>query len=169
TRCAASTASSTTSRASRPRPSSGSERVPAPVARSVRALVHAALLALLATWVAAPERPNAPFSWTLGGLAAASLVLAFAARGRPRLAIGLERARRGLGLATLAFVATFGLAEVELRVLARFVRVPLLAPPDARADELIRAYRLAPGTPTRGTITNAQGFLDGPFVVERRP
>ena len=141
----------------------------APVARSVRALVHAAAIALVATWLAAPERTGPFFGALGGGLAAISLGLALAARRRPRLAAALERTRRGLDLATLAFVATFGLAEVELRVLARCVHVPLLAPPDARADELIRAWRLAPGAPTRGTVANDQGFLDGPFVAARRP
>ncbi|HET6162703.1 MAG TPA: hypothetical protein VFG37_03495 [Planctomycetota bacterium] len=137
--------------------------------RSVRALIHAAALALVATWLAAPERTGPFFGALGGGLVAVSLGLALAAKTRPRLAAALERTRRALDLATLAFVATFGLAEVELRVLAHFVRVPLLAPPDARADELIRAYRLAPGAPARGTVANAQGFLDRPFVVERRP
>jgi hypothetical protein len=135
----------------------------------VRAALHAALIALVVTWSVAPERPGGVFAAACGGLLAASLLLALAARTRPRLVRAVGRARRGLDLATLAFVATFGLAEVELRVLARFVRVPLLAPPDARADELIRAYRLAPGAPARGTVANAQGFLDRPFVVERRP
>jgi len=148
----------------------GASRLPpAPVARSARAALHAALIALVVTWSVAPERPGGVFAAAGGGLLAASLLLALAARTRPRLVRALERTRRGLDLATLAFVATFGLAEVELRVLARFVRVPLLAPPDARADELIRAYRLAPGAPARGTVANAQGFLDRPFVVERRP
>jgi lysophospholipase L1-like esterase len=146
-----------------------SRRARAPVARSVRALIHTAALALVATWIATPERTGPFFGALGGGLAAVSLALALAARTRPRLAAALERTRRGLDLATLAFVATFALAEVELRVLARFVHVPLLAPPDARADELIRAYRLAPGAPARGTVANDQGFLDGPFVAARRP
>ncbi len=141
----------------------------APVVRSVRALVHAAAIALVATWLAAPERTGPFFGALGGGLAAVSLGLALAARRRPRLAAALERTRRGLDLATLAFVATFGLAEVELRLLARCAPMPLLAPPDARADELLRAWRLAPGTPTRGVFANAQGFLDGPFAEERRP
>jgi hypothetical protein len=119
----------------------------APVARSVRALIHAAALALVATWIAAPERTGPFFGALGGGLAAVSLALALAARTRPRLARALERTRRGLDLATLAFVATFGLAEVELRVLARFVRVPLLAPPTRAPTRRSRRVSPAPGAP----------------------
>jgi hypothetical protein len=136
--------------------------------RAVRALVHAALIALVTTWLVAPERSGPLFGGLGAGLVALSVPLAFVAHLRPAFARGLERARRGLDLATLAFVLAFGLAEVELRLLARSVASPLLAPPDARADEVIRTFRLAPGQRTRGTVANADGFLDGPFTRARR-
>jgi acetyltransferase AlgX (SGNH hydrolase-like protein) len=137
--------------------------------RAVRALVHAGLIALVATWIAAPEHPGPLFGALGGGLVALSIALGLVAHARRGVARALDRARRGLDLATLAFVATFGLAELELRLLGRCVDSPLLSPPDARADEVIRAFRLKPGQKTRGTVVNADGFLGGPFARERRP
>jgi len=137
-------------------------------ARAVRALIHAGSIALITTWLVAPERSGPLFGGLCAGLVVLSIALGFVAHARPRFTRGLARARRGLDLATLAFVLTFGFAEVELRLLARTVASPLLAPPDARADEVIRAFRLKPGQKTRGTIANADGFLGAPFSRERR-
>lgn len=139
------------------------------VPRAVRALIHAGLLALVVTWVVAPEHPGPLFASLGGGLAAISLALGLLAHARPRVERAVARVRRGLDLATLAFALSFGLAELELRLLARCVDSPLLAPPDARADEVIRAFRLKPGQRTRGTVVNADGFLGGEFARARRP
>jgi hypothetical protein len=131
--------------------------------------MHAGLLALVVTWVVAPEHPGPLFGSLGAGLVGISLALGLVAHARPPVERAVARVRRGLDLATLAFVLSFGLAELELRLLARCVDSPLLSPPDARADEVIRAFRLKPGQRTRGTVVNADGFLGGEFARARRP
>lgn len=136
---------------------------------ALRVLFDALVLSLLVTWAVLPESPTPLFvSCLLLLVGAALLPLALPAWRRP-WGDRLRRWLRWPDLAAFLLVLLLAATEGALRIASRVSDSPLLAPPNANAQERIAQWRGHPGAELNGRRLNALGFLDEDFALERTP
>ncbi len=134
-----------------------------------RLLLHAAFLSLWLVWLSGTEKPSAPFALLLGAAAVALLGPLLLPGVRARWLGWLRRAARPLDVLSINLVLLLVLFEGGARWLAAVAPSPLLVPPNAKAENAIRAQQLPPGSEHRGFTVNALGFVDTEFERARQP
>ena len=134
---------------------------------ALRVLFDALVVALVVVWALRPDSPSRVFGATVVLLAGAALLPLAVPAWRAGWAAGLRRALRLPDLAAFLLVLLLLAAETSLRLASRLSASPLLAPPNANAEERITQWRGRPGAELNGVRLNAQGFLDQDFALEK--
>jgi hypothetical protein len=136
---------------------------------ALRVVFDALVFALVLVWIVQPDSPTALFRNAALALIAAALLPLAVRPWRPAWSAGLRRALRLPDLLAFCSVLLVGACELALRAASSFSDSPLLAPPDANAQERIAQWRGRPGAVLNGRPLNALGLPDDDFVLERAP
>ncbi len=134
-----------------------------------RLWLHAAFLSLWPVWLSGTEKPSGPYVTLLAVSVVALQGPLLVPAVRARWLGLLRRAVRPLDLLSVNLALLLVLTEGGARLLQALAPSPLLVPPNAKAENAIRAQRLPPGSVFRGFPVNALGFVDEEFRRAREP
>lgn len=136
---------------------------------ALRVVFDALVFALVLVWIVQPDSPTALFRNAALALVAAALLPLAVRPWRAAWGAALRRALRLPDLLAFCSVLLVGACELALRAASTVSDSPLLAPPDANAQERIAQWRGRPGAVLNGRPLNALGLPDDEFALERAP
>jgi hypothetical protein len=135
----------------------------------LRVAAHILFWPLLAVWIIQPRSPSRLYRVMLICAFGLFLCIALWPRLRRPAAAMLRRRLRVLDILLVNLLLLLTLAEVTVRVMARFHDSPLFASPDASAASRIRHHRGRPLGMHNDWQLNSLGFFDHEFQVAKAP